>query len=111
MFHPRRIFCPLRPSKMGWVLVYSGSQVLGKPAMADMSLGLATAPILYAAENAPEIKKIVKRRFKKEVREGADLAGVFAFGGNGARVLVPVWALGSCWRWCWCCRVAALVRA
>lgn len=43
-------------------------QVLGKPAMADMSLGLATAPILYAAENAPEIKKIVKRRFKKEVR-------------------------------------------
>ena len=37
--------------------------------MADMSLGLATAPILYAAENAPEIKKIVKRRFKKEVRE------------------------------------------
>lgn len=36
--------------------------------MADMSLGLATAPILYAAENAPEIKKIVKRRFKKEVR-------------------------------------------
>lgn len=37
--------------------------------MADMSLGLATAPILYAAENAPEIKKIVKRRFKKEVRD------------------------------------------
>lgn len=35
--------------------------------MADMSLGLATAPILYAAENAPEIKKIIKRRFKKEV--------------------------------------------
>lgn len=43
--------------------------MLGKPAMADMSLGLATAPILYAAEGAPEIKKIVKRRFKKEVRK------------------------------------------
>lgn len=36
--------------------------------MADMSLGLATAPILYAAETAPELKKIVKRRFNKEVR-------------------------------------------
>ena len=46
--------------------------MLGKPAMADMSLGLATAPILYAAENAPEIKKIVKRRFKKEVRASDD---------------------------------------
>lgn len=42
-------------------------QVLGKPAMADMSLGLATAPILYAAETVPELKKIVKRRFKNNV--------------------------------------------
>lgn len=38
--------------------------------MADMSLGLATAPILYAAETEPEIKKLVKRRFKNEVRDG-----------------------------------------
>ena len=36
--------------------------------MVDMSLGLATAPILYATETAPEIKKIIKRRFKDKVR-------------------------------------------
>lgn len=30
--------------------VTAGAEVLGKPAMADMSLGLATAPLLYAAE-------------------------------------------------------------
>lgn len=39
---------------------------LGKPAMADMSLGIATAPILYAAEERPELKPLIKRRFKKE---------------------------------------------
>lgn len=69
-----------------------GFQVLGKPAMADMSLGLATAPILYAAENAPEIKKIVKRRFKKEVREGScrRWRSVALVGRTGERLCVPV---------------------
>jgi len=40
------------------------SEMLGKPAMADVSLGLATAPVLYAAEEKPELKALVKRRFK-----------------------------------------------
>jgi geranylgeranyl pyrophosphate synthase len=39
--------------------------VLGKPAMADMSLGLATAPLLYAAEQIKELRPLIKRRFKE----------------------------------------------
>ncbi|CAN0447689.1 unnamed protein product [Ectocarpus sp. 12 AP-2014] len=58
--------------------IVGAADVLGKPAMADMSLGLATAPILYAAENAPEIKKIVKRRFKKEGDKEKALKAVLA---------------------------------
>ncbi len=49
------------------VLDFTGSaDVLGKPAMADMSLGLATAPILYAAEEKKELKPLIKRRFKEK---------------------------------------------
>ena len=44
----------------------SASEVLGKPAMADMSLGLSTAPVLYAAENIPEMHPMIKRKFKQE---------------------------------------------
>ena len=34
--------------------------------MADVSLGLATAPILYAAEERPELRPLIKRRFKEK---------------------------------------------
>jgi len=44
----------------------SASDVLGKPAMADVSLGLSTAPVLYAAENIPEMRPMIKRKFKQE---------------------------------------------
>jgi len=40
------------------ILDYTGvASILGKPALADMDLGLSTAPILYAAEevSAPYI--------------------------------------------------------
>lgn len=37
---------------------------LGKPAGADLSLGLATAPILYAVEEYPELRPLIDRRFK-----------------------------------------------
>jgi len=48
------------------ILDFTGtSEALGKPAMADISLGLATAPILYAAEVVPELRPIIKRRFKE----------------------------------------------
>lgn len=49
------------------ILDFTGtSDALGKPAMADMSLGLATAPILYAAEKQPELRPLIKRRFKEK---------------------------------------------
>lgn len=77
--------------------------------MADMSLGLATAPILYAAENAPEIKKIVKRRFKKEVsrdtpRYDPKLA-VYLCTGVVVEVLVSFVGTGDVW----CCCGAVVV--
>ncbi|KAJ8599702.1 hypothetical protein CTAYLR_004720 [Chrysophaeum taylorii] len=40
------------------------SEDLGKPAGADLSLGLATAPILYAAQEFPELRPLIDRRFK-----------------------------------------------
>lgn len=44
----------------------AAADILGKPALADMSLGLSTAPILYAAEEFPHLRPLVKRRFKKQ---------------------------------------------
>jgi len=44
----------------------AAADILGKPALADMSLGLSTAPILYAAQEFPHLKPLVKRRFKEK---------------------------------------------
>jgi len=44
----------------------AAASVLGKPALADMDLGLSTAPILYTAQEFPELKPLVMRRFKKK---------------------------------------------
>lgn len=41
----------------------SNEVVLGKPASADLKLGLATAPVLYAAHQFPEINPMIMRRF------------------------------------------------
>jgi len=41
----------------------SSSSVLGKPAAADIRLGLATAPVLYASEHFPELNPVIERRF------------------------------------------------
>ncbi len=47
------------------ILDYTGSSAeLGKPTQADMKLGLATAPILFASQEVPELRDIIKRRFK-----------------------------------------------
>ena len=35
----------------------------GKPSAADLSLGLATAPVLFASEQYPELNKLILRRF------------------------------------------------
>jgi geranylgeranyl pyrophosphate synthase len=44
----------------------AAADILGKPALADMSLGLSTAPILYAAQEFPHLQPLVKRRFKEQ---------------------------------------------
>jgi len=37
---------------------------LGKPAGADLKLGLATAPVLFAAEKFPQLNEMIGRRFQ-----------------------------------------------
>jgi len=44
----------------------AAATVLGKPSLADMDLGLSTAPILYAAQENPKLRPLVMRRFKKK---------------------------------------------
>lgn len=44
----------------------AAASVLGKPALADMDLGLSTAPILYAAQEYSELRPLVMRRFKEK---------------------------------------------
>ena len=38
----------------------------GKPSAADLSLGLATAPVLFASEQFPELNKLILRRFSEK---------------------------------------------
>merc|ERR1712183_1268018 len=49
------------------ILDFTGIEsILGKPALADMTLGLSTAPILYAAQEHIHLKPLIMRRFKYE---------------------------------------------
>lgn len=49
------------------ILDFTGASAsLGKPAQADMELGLATAPILFAAQQHKELTPLIQRRFSKE---------------------------------------------
>ncbi|XP_020911337.1 decaprenyl-diphosphate synthase subunit 1 [Exaiptasia diaphana] len=38
---------------------------MGKPTAADLKLGLATAPVLFACEKSPELNAMIMRRFKE----------------------------------------------
>ena len=58
------------------LLDFTGTtDALGKPALADMEQGLATAPTLFAADEFPEIVEIVQRRFgeKDDVQTVSEL--------------------------------------
>lgn len=49
------------------ILDFTGASAsLGKPAQADMELGLATAPILFASEEVAELRPLIQRRFKNK---------------------------------------------
>ncbi|XP_065838835.1 all trans-polyprenyl-diphosphate synthase PDSS1-like [Oscarella lobularis] len=43
----------------------STSDILGKPVAADLKLGLATAPVLFASETYPELDSLILRRFSQ----------------------------------------------
>ena len=43
----------------------ASSEQLGKPAAADLKLGLATAPVLFATTKFPELEDMIARRFSK----------------------------------------------
>jgi geranylgeranyl pyrophosphate synthase len=42
------------------------STLFGKPVNADLSLGLATAPVLYASEKHPSLHELISRNFEKQ---------------------------------------------
>jgi len=50
------------------ILDFEGSaSIMGKPALADLHAGLATAPVLFAAEMFPmEMQPLIDRKFKEE---------------------------------------------
>ncbi|XP_029673678.1 decaprenyl-diphosphate synthase subunit 1 [Formica exsecta] len=43
----------------------ASSEALGKPTAADLKLGLATAPVLFACEQYPELNAMIMRRFQE----------------------------------------------
>ncbi|XP_028140304.1 all trans-polyprenyl-diphosphate synthase PDSS1 [Diabrotica virgifera virgifera] len=43
----------------------SSSEAMGKPTAADLKLGLATAPVLFACEKYPELNPMIMRRFQE----------------------------------------------
>lgn len=43
----------------------SSADMLGKPAAADLELGLATAPVLFAVSTFPELNSMISRRFSQ----------------------------------------------
>ena len=43
----------------------SSSYLLGKPAGNDLRQGIATAPVLFAAEERPELNQLIRRKFKE----------------------------------------------
>ncbi|EFA78653.1 hypothetical protein PPL_08108 [Heterostelium album PN500] len=45
--------------------VTGSSESLGKPASVDMSLGLATAPVLFALEEYPDLEVLINRKFSE----------------------------------------------
>ena len=53
----------------------AASATLGKPGGADLRLGLATGPALYAWEEHPEMGILIQRKFK----EAGDLEKVYVF--------------------------------
>lgn len=48
-----------------WLDFVSSADQLGKPAGADLSLGLATAPVLFASQQFPQLNALILRQFRE----------------------------------------------
>jgi len=48
-----------------WLDFVSSADQLGKPSAADLSLGLATAPVLFASEQFPQLNNLILRQFSQ----------------------------------------------
>ncbi|VDM24892.1 unnamed protein product [Toxocara canis] len=59
----------------------STSAAMGKPTANDLRLGLATAPVLFAAQEHPELNRLISRRFSKE--GDVDIARKMVANSNG----------------------------
>lgn len=72
----------------------ASEELLGKPALADMAQGLATAPALFAAREFPEMEDLVKRQFSQEtdleVRSPPHADGASASCGHPPPACAPV---------------------
>lgn len=54
---------------------------LGKPALNDITQGLATAPVLFAAHHMPSLVPLIQRKFEMPGDVEAALVGIKATGG------------------------------
>ena len=48
-----------------WLDFVASADQLGKPAAADLKLGLATAPVLFASQQFPELHPLILRNFSR----------------------------------------------
>eukprot|EP00090_Calanus_glacialis_P018387 TRINITY_DN2852_c0_g1_i4.p1 TRINITY_DN2852_c0_g1~~TRINITY_DN2852_c0_g1_i4.p1 ORF type:complete len:380 (-),score=126.18 TRINITY_DN2852_c0_g1_i4:98-1237(-) len=48
-----------------WLDFVSSADQLGKPSGADLSLGLATAPVLFASQQFPQLNQLILRQFSQ----------------------------------------------
>jgi hexaprenyl-diphosphate synthase len=65
----------------------SGAE-LGKPAGADLELGLATAPLLFAWKERPELGRLIGRKFAGE----GDVRNVSTFSSRVGRLSLMTFA-------------------
>jgi len=48
-----------------WLDFVSSADLLGKPSGADLHLGLATAPVLFASQEFPQLEQLILRQFSQ----------------------------------------------
>ncbi len=56
--------CQFKPEVMFTVCI-NLPVLVGKPAAADLKLGLATAPVLFASSEFPHLEEMIARRFNR----------------------------------------------